>query len=292
MPGTAAGTVRRSSAAVASATSPRASCSVAAVAGSTMFGFSSMPSSATRCPCSAAKTACSVVARDLGAALDRVVAVHQHLGLDDRHDARPPGRAPRSARARGRWPRCSRGSGCRSPIAITARHLAKRAPSGVLGQALAQAVEALGDLLAAEAGQRLRARVDLDAGDDARSLEQLRERRAVGGAAGGTSRRTGYAADVLGGALGREQQLAQRAADLLGRLDAGRLQALVHRAVLSSAARMPLPSATSRWRSVAAHRPRVNLHIGSVPLRVCPDLTRAGTLSGRRHFAGARRSRR
>ena len=42
-----------------------------------------------------------------------------------------------------------------------------RAHAGVLGEPLAQAVEAFGDLLAGEAGERLGAGVDLDAGNDA-----------------------------------------------------------------------------------------------------------------------------
>ena len=41
----------------------------------------------------------------------------------------PPGRAPRSARARARWRTGRCGSECPSPMVITARHLAKRAPS-------------------------------------------------------------------------------------------------------------------------------------------------------------------
>ena len=53
-----------------------------------MFGFSSIPSSATRWSWSSVKTACSVAAVTVVAALDRVVAVHQHLGLDDRDEPR------------------------------------------------------------------------------------------------------------------------------------------------------------------------------------------------------------
>ena len=45
-----------------------------------------------------------------------------------------------------------------SPIVITARHLLKRAPERVvLGEAAAEAVEALGDLLARVPGEVLRA---------------------------------------------------------------------------------------------------------------------------------------
>ncbi len=54
-----------------------------------------------------------------------------------------------------------------------------RAELAVLRQPLAQAVEALGDLLARRAGQILGAGVDLDAGDDALAGEDLGERRPV-----------------------------------------------------------------------------------------------------------------
>jgi hypothetical protein len=47
-----------------------------------------MPSRRTRCAWSWSKTTCSVDSVDFAAALERVVAVHQHLGLDDRHQAR------------------------------------------------------------------------------------------------------------------------------------------------------------------------------------------------------------
>ena len=71
--------------------------------------------------------------------------------------------------------------GSESPIEYVARHFAKRAPSAaVLREPLAQPVEALGDRLALGERERLRARVDLDPGDDPLRLEQLRERRPVG----------------------------------------------------------------------------------------------------------------
>ena len=65
-------------------------------------------------------------------------------------------------------------------MAMTARHFVNLAPElAVLVEALAQAVETLGDGLALGPGQRLGALVDLDAGDDAGVLEHLRERHAV-----------------------------------------------------------------------------------------------------------------
>ena len=53
-------------------------------------------------------------------------------------------------------------------MVITARHLAKRAPSlKYSSRRLEQPVEPLGDLLAGRSGEVVRALVDLDAGDDA-----------------------------------------------------------------------------------------------------------------------------
>ena len=84
-----------------------------------------------------------------------------------------------------------------------ARHLAKRAPSSlVLGQPFAQAVEPFGDGLALRERERLRAGVDLDAGDDPLVLEQLHERRAVGGRLADRLVEEDDAADEVARALG------------------------------------------------------------------------------------------
>ena len=113
----------------------------------------------------------------------------------------------------------------------------RRAPLGeagtervVLGEALAQAVEALGDGLAVGAGQRLGAEVDLDAGDDALALEQLHQRRAVGGVLADGLVEEDDAADVVADVLRGEQHLAVVAPVLLGGLDRDRVEALLDRA--------------------------------------------------------------
>ena len=62
-----------------------------------MFGFSSMPSSDDPLLVQLAEDLVQRLRRHVVAALDRVVAVHQHLGLDDRHEAGLLARAPRSA---------------------------------------------------------------------------------------------------------------------------------------------------------------------------------------------------
>ena len=101
------------------------------------------------------------------AGLDRVVAVHQHLGLDDRHDARllAERRVPREGVR-------VRVEACVGRDAVPDRdHGAPlreaRAELVVLLEPRAQAVEPLGDLLAGEARHVVRARVDLDPRDDA-----------------------------------------------------------------------------------------------------------------------------
>jgi hypothetical protein len=106
-----------------------------------------------------------------------------------------------------------------------------RAELAVLVQALAQAVEALGDLLARRVGQVLRALVDLDPRDHALALEQLRERRPVGCVLADRLVEEDHAADVVRCALGREQHVAVGAPVLLGRLDADRVEPLLDRAV-------------------------------------------------------------
>ena len=97
----------------------------------------------------------------------RVRAIHQHFRLDDRDDAvflaeRGIARQRMRIRVDGEL----RGNAFRD--------VDDRAPLGeagaelvVLDQPLAQAIEPFGDRLAREAGERLRARIDLDAGDDA-----------------------------------------------------------------------------------------------------------------------------
>ena len=113
----------------------------------------------------------------LGAALDAVIAVHHYLGLDDRNQ---PGCLRQRRVARQRMGIGVDTTGARDAVA-DGDHGAPfgeaRAQRIVLGATLTQAVEPLGDLLARRAGQRLGAGVDLDAGNDALIGEQQRERR-------------------------------------------------------------------------------------------------------------------
>ena len=110
---------------------------------------------------------------------DRVVAVHQDLGLDDRHDV---GLLAQGRVARHRvGVRVDREIG-RGALADDDRRAPlreARAELAVLGESLAQPVQALGDGLAGEQRERLRAGVDLDPGDRAGGLEDLHEGDAV-----------------------------------------------------------------------------------------------------------------
>src|SRR5256714_952932 len=113
---------------------------------------------------------------DRVAAVDVVVAVHQHFRLDDRHD--PLVLAERRiARERMRV----------GHDAVVARHVRPdvdhRAPLGefraeraVFDQPLAQTVKPLGNDLARTERQRLGSLVDLDTGQRARLLDQLDQR--------------------------------------------------------------------------------------------------------------------
>src|SRR5262249_51125339 len=94
-----------------------------------------------------------------------------------------------------------------------------------------QAVEALRDRLARRERKRLRAYVDFDSGKDPLRLEQLRERRPVGGRLANGLVEEDHAADVVLRALGREKQVAVGAPAFLRRLGADRVEPLLDRAV-------------------------------------------------------------
>ena len=158
-----------------------------------------------------------------------MLAVHQDLGLDDRHQ-------PRLLRERGVAgervgvdpdrvlagdPVADRDHG--TPLGEP------RAEPAVLGEAVTKAVEPLGHGLARGERERLRAEVDLDPRDDPLALEQLRERRAVGRALMDRLVEQDDAADVLRGACRREQEVAVGAAVLLRRLDPDRVQPALDR---------------------------------------------------------------
>ena len=100
----------------------------------------------------------------------------------------------------------------------------------VLGESLAQAVEPFGDRLAREQRHRLRADVDLDAGDRAGGLEHLDERDAVVGRLPDRLVVQDHAADMRSEIGRREQHLPVGATGVLGAVHADRVEALLDRA--------------------------------------------------------------
>src|SRR6266568_4419426 len=177
-------------------------------------------------------------------------SVLQHLRLDDRDDSgllAERGVAGEGMRVR--------------PDAVLARQRVRdrvrRAPLrepgaelAVLLEPLAQAVEALGHRLALGVRERLRALVHLDAGDHALRREQLRERRPVVGALADRLVEEDDAADVLLGGRRGEEQVAVRAAVLLGRLDADRVEALLDRPAALVCGEDSLPLGDERGRGL------------------------------------------
>ena len=167
---------------------------------------------------------------DVVAALDRVVGVHEHLGLDDRDDAGLLAeRGVAGERMRVRADARDRRDAVsdrddRAPLREA------RAEAAVLLEPCAQAVEPLRDLLAREAREVVSARVDLDARDDALRGQQLGKRRAVVG--GLTDRLVveDHPADRVLHLRRGEEELAVEPPVLLGRLDADRVEALLDRA--------------------------------------------------------------
>src|SRR5919202_1979879 len=106
-----------------------------------------------------------------------------------------------------------------------------RSEPAVLHEALAQAVETLGDRLPVGPGQRLRAGVDLYPRDHPAAGEELWKPGAVRRGLANRLVVEDHPADVVVGARCREQELAEAAARLLARLGADRLEPLGHGAV-------------------------------------------------------------
>src|ERR1039458_1819412 len=185
---------------------------------------------------------------DVVAALDRVRAILEYLGLDYRDD---------SGLLAQRRVACE----CVSvrPDAVVARQLVGdrvgRAPLGepraegaILLEPHAQPVEALGDRLPVRECERLRALVDLDARHDSLRREQLRERRPVGGRLPDRLIEEDDAADVLLHPRRREEHLAVCAPMFLRRFEADRGEALLDRAVALVRGEEPLPRGDERLR--------------------------------------------
>src|SRR5690606_13335972 len=156
-----------------------------------------------------------------------VVAVHQHLRLHHRHDAL----LLAQGRVAGQGVAVGLDAGTRGHVLADGDDGAPLGETGaqlrVLLQAVAQAVQALGDQLAGEAGQRHGALVDLDDRDHAGIGHHLGEGHAVaGGLADGLVIEDG-AGDVVAQTRGGQQHFPVGAAVLLGALDADGLETLL-----------------------------------------------------------------
>ena len=127
IPGTAAGTARRRHLTVASATSSTDSCFGQVNPGSTMLGFRIIPSSITRCAVKLVENRSQDFLRYLAAPVERMLAVHEHFRLDDGNQSGfLAQRGIASQRLRVGLDATPAGNAIAT--AITARHLAKRAP--------------------------------------------------------------------------------------------------------------------------------------------------------------------
>ncbi len=153
--------------------------------------------------------------------------VHQHLGLDDRHDSRLLAERCVAGEGLGVGVDAVPGRGARADVDHRPPFGEARAEAIVLLEPLAEAVEALGDLLAGREGKVLGAGVDLDAGHRAGGLDQVDQRRAVLGLLSDGLVIEDDAGDGgLHRLVGAEQHLAVIAAAVLARLDAEGVEAL------------------------------------------------------------------
>ena len=116
-------------------------------------------------------------------------------------------------------------------MSITARHLAKRAPSPRYSMSRSRRPSSPSVMVSpGKAGERLRAEVDLDARDHALLRQVLREGRAVLGFLADGLIVENDAAHRLGRPGGGEQHLAVGAPMLLGRIELDAVEALLDRA--------------------------------------------------------------
>ena len=161
------------------------------------------------------------------AALDGVIAVHQHLGLDDRHQAlclTDGGVARQRMRVGG-------DARPRRDVPPDSDHCA---PLGELGAqfhvfcaALGEAVETLGDFFAGAKRHVLGAGVHLDSGNRADAREQLRKGRAVGRFLPQRLVVEDHSGDMFAKAAGGKQHVAVGATVFLDVFDADALEALL-----------------------------------------------------------------
>ena len=255
IPGTAAGTARRRTCHRGVGHLVHGCLLGQAKPGSTMLGFRIMPSSSHPLRVKLVEDRSQHCLRHLAAALQGVLAVHEHFRLDDRDQS---GFLAQRGIARQRL----RVGLDAAPAGNAVAHGDDRAPLGEAGahlrstpQAVAQAVQAFGDLLAGMAGQVLGAGVDLDAGDDARlRSSDLDEGSAVSVSLADRLVVQDRAADALAETGRGHDQFPIGAPRLLGLGNPQRGKAPVAGGLLSSIASRPLSPATSAC-AVSDQRP-------------------------------------
>lgn len=142
---------------------------------------------------------------------ESMTAVHQHLGLDDRHDA---------------FVVADRGvTGQRVGVGLD-REPARQCVGDVVDARLREPVESLRDLIARRMRERDRAGVDLDAGNDALARDQIGQRCAVVASLAERFLLQDDAADERVEPRRPQQQVAVCAPVLVGRINADRHEPL------------------------------------------------------------------
>ena len=210
-----------------------------------MLGFSSMPSSMTRCSASALKTACRT---EPVTCSQRSMVCAPSISTSGSTIGTSPCSWHRAAYRASAWALAlmQAALGSPSPMRITARHFAKRAPRlAVFGEPIAQPVEPLRHGFPGTSRQRPGAGIDLDARHDPLLRKNFGQRHP--GRAFLADRLVLHddAADELRGAGEREQHLA---VDRGGCCSVDGIPSASKRRVsvgtVSSAARIPFPLAT------------------------------------------------
>ena len=159
-----------------------------------------------------------------------MTTVHQHFRLDDRHQ---PGFLAQRGIARQRMG-IRIDAGTRRNLGTDRDHGAPlaefRTQFDIFGQALAQTIQTLGDLLAFEAGHVLGTRVDLDPRQDSGGVHQFGQRRAVRHFLAQRLIEQDRPRDMLTQALGGQHHRAIGQPVFFGVVDADCIEALLDRA--------------------------------------------------------------
>ena len=176
-PGTAAGTVRRRQRTVASAISSFEFWLRALQSGNDHIGLQNHAFEQDSLRHELRKNGVLSSFRNLGTTLHRMVAIHQHFGFDDGNQAGLLAQAPHTARESRAFASRQPSLGMPSPIVMTARHLAKRAPIFTYSASRSRSPSSPSVIFSSGMrSHRLGSSVDLDAGNNADLFQCLCER--------------------------------------------------------------------------------------------------------------------